>query len=438
MALSAQEILVVGIDPAKEKHSIVALKYPDVVLHAMDIPNTAPAIAKLDSRMLRLAGEERLSLVYATEDSSKYGSLLAGMLRQSGRLIQTVNPGQTKHFKRVYGDNKTDRIDARCVAAIVLHQPEKIEQREEVTRRSDLQESMKSVTGFFNDLTKANVKFVNHLHEKLFDLWGCQYKEFFGRINGKTALKFWKSYPSPRSVKDISSKELQGFIYKESRHSISNDKAKKIGIRVLQVASEFPGILGEKTLDLKEKDLQQLADMLAVIEAQLKGSKATIKNLVKESDCTLRSFPGIDYIRAAALMGLVGNPARFANKDKFAKYNGTAPREWSSGRSKKHYASKQYNRKLKTLLMGITITAVRCDKTSKEYYQRQIQRGKTKRQAYKLTARRISDILFSMMRNHTEYDNERHKKTEVEMRNKKNAPKISNDGAGQKAQHSAA
>jgi len=51
MALSNQEILVVGIDPAKKKHSIVALSYPEKVLYSADIPNTPTAISALDVQM---------------------------------------------------------------------------------------------------------------------------------------------------------------------------------------------------------------------------------------------------------------------------------------------------------------------------------------------------------------------------------------------------
>jgi len=167
--------------------------------------------------------------------------------------------------------------------------------------------------------------------------------------------------------------------------------------------------------------VERLMDMIILIHKQLKEAKALMKKLVKESGYKLDTFPGLKVVRAARLISLVGNPARFRNKDKFARYNGTAPREWSSGKRKKHYASRKYNRKLKAVIMDITVTAVRCNSISKEYFQRQKKRGKTKKQAYKLTARRISDILFSMMKHRSQYDEARHEN---------NPDKISNDGTG--------
>ena len=69
MKLKAHEVLAVGIDPAKDKHSIVALRYPDEVLFTSDIPNSPEAIRKMDVQMLALSKKEGLSLIYATESS---------------------------------------------------------------------------------------------------------------------------------------------------------------------------------------------------------------------------------------------------------------------------------------------------------------------------------------------------------------------------------
>ncbi len=424
MALSSKEILVVGIDPAKEKHSIVALSYPEKVLRSADIQNTPAAIARMDDRMRQLAQKENLMLVYATEDSSKYGDLLARMLRQRERTIHTVSPAKTSVYKKFYGDDKTDRVDARCVADITLRNPEKIILDKELMKRDDLVDALRSLTRYYDDLGDTKKRFINHLHEKLTQFWGYQYKLFFSRIDGKTACKFWKEYPSPGKVKGLSQKDLQDFIYEKSKKSISRRRAGEKARAILAVAGEFPDLYSEKVLKLKEKSLANLVDMMAIIAEQLKETKAQMKKLVGESGYKLDTFPGVKVVRAAKLIALVGNPHRFRNSGKFARYNGTAPREWSSGKRKKHYPSRQFNRKLKDQMMGIAVTAVRCDPVSREYFQRQIKRGKTKRQAYKLTARRISDILLSMMKHRTEYDGERHRKS---------PHKISNDGAGQKA-----
>jgi transposase len=49
------------------------------------------------------------------------------------------------------------------------------------------------------------------------------------------------------------------------------------------------------------------------------------------------------------LIGHAGNPLRFANQDRFAAYNGTAPVEWSSGNPKKptHRLSRRGNHTMK-------------------------------------------------------------------------------------------
>ncbi len=52
---------------------------------------------------------------------------------------------------------------------------------------------------------------------------------------------------------------------------------------------------------------------------------------VDASGTTLLEVYGVGPIVAALILGYAGDPARFATKEKFASYNGTAPIEASSG-----------------------------------------------------------------------------------------------------------
>ena len=52
---------------------------------------------------------------------------------------------------------------------------------------------------------------------------------------------------------------------------------------------------------------------------------------------------GVGPILAAQIIGYTGDVGRFANRDVFASYNGTAPIEWSSGGRRAHrlYAARE-------------------------------------------------------------------------------------------------
>ena len=52
-----QQILAVGVDPAKRVHRAVAVLFPDHVLLDVELPNACDAVAHLDDRLGELAGQ---------------------------------------------------------------------------------------------------------------------------------------------------------------------------------------------------------------------------------------------------------------------------------------------------------------------------------------------------------------------------------------------
>ena len=75
----------------------------------------------------------------------------------------------------------------------------------------------------------------------------------------------------------------------------------------------------------------ELLDDIRRLDAQLKASHKRIRTAVAASDTTVTDLFGVGPIIAAMLIGYTGDIDRFANRDHYAAYNGTAPVEFSSG-----------------------------------------------------------------------------------------------------------
>jgi transposase len=75
----------------------------------------------------------------------------------------------------------------------------------------------------------------------------------------------------------------------------------------------------------------ELLDDIRRLDAQLKASHKRIKEAVKASGTSVTEIYGIGPMIAAELIGHSGDVRRFANRDAYASYNGTAPVEFSSG-----------------------------------------------------------------------------------------------------------
>ncbi len=92
--------------------------------------------------------------------------------------------------------------------------------------------------------------------------------------------------------------------------------------------------------------------------------------------------------RRAWLIGYSGDIARFANRDRYAAYNGTAPVEFSSGGRTVHRLSQRGNRQLNHALHMAAICQLRQPHSEgRAYFDRKVAEGKTKKEALRALKR---------------------------------------------------
>jgi transposase len=134
-----------------------------------------------------------------------------------------------------------------------------------------------------------------------------------------------------------------------------------------------------------------LADIRAP-GARLKYIAGQISALVTASGTTLTSLFGVGPLIAGRILAETGDITRFATKDKFASYNGTAPIDVSSGDQVRHRLSRAGNRKINHALHMMAVTQIRYPRTAgRRYYERKRTEGKTPKQALRCLKRRLSD-----------------------------------------------
>ncbi len=141
---------------------------------------------------------------------------------------------------------------------------------------------------------------------------------------------------------------------------------------------------------------EQLADLVAV-EKKTKALTKELKALVQESDSTLMDLPGVGPIVAARILADVGDVARFADRNRFASWTGTAPLDASSGEQIRHRLSRAGNRRMNHMLHVAAATQIRLDTEGRRYYRRKLAEGKTRMEAMRCLKRRISDAVYRQL-----------------------------------------
>ena len=415
-------IMAVGIDPAKQVHQAVAIVYPEVVLLNCRFENNYEAISSIDEKVMKIAKRNDLKVIYGLEDSGAYGRTIKEVLTSRYREVREVNPLKTNRQKDFYGGDKSDEIDAKCIAQILLRSYENLPKIEE---DNQVYISIREAERFRETLVKAKTQNVNRLHFYLTKTWGGSYKKFFSNLQNKIALDFFSTYPIPQTLKEIKAKELAKFLYEASSHrlgkgnpwKLAHEKVKFI-LSSIKTVKDLP-LNWER--EIKAEIIRQLIANISQAKDSIKAIERKLeKDLLPQTGQRLTSLKSISTVTASVLLGETLNPDRFNTRDKFARYNGTAPQEMSSGGKIKHRARKGCNHRLKKTLRQISITAILREPLTKEYYQRCLSRGLSKSQALKRVDRKISDIVYKMMRTKQPYDRELAVRNIIERRQRTN------------------
>lgn len=160
------------------------------------------------------------------------------------------------------------------------------------------------------------------------------------------------------------------------------------------LSSRRPRDLANKTR--KRMALEQVED-LVVIDARIKAINKELKAMVLATGSHLMDLPGVGPIGAARILADVGDVTRFADRNRFASWTGTAPLDASSGEQVRHRLSRAGNRKINHMLHMAATSQIRLDTEGRAYYRRKRAAGKTHLEAMRCLKRRISDAVYRQL-----------------------------------------
>lgn len=143
---------------------------------------------------------------------------------------------------------------------------------------------------------------------------------------------------------------------------------------------------------------------LTQIRKQQRKLEEDLKTVLNsEGGGNLLTIPGIGVTLAAKIISHSGGITRFKSIDKFIKYSGIAPTEKSSGKSKRYIKNTKGNRKLNSTFYLAALGQINWNPKAKEYYQKKIKEGKSKKQALVCVMKRIACIVYGMLKSGEAY-----------------------------------
>jgi transposase len=106
---------------------------------------------------------------------------------------------------------------------------------------------------------------------------------------------------------------------------------------------------------------------------------------------------GVGPVVAARVLADVGDVTRFADRNRFASWTGTAPLDASSGEQNRHRLSRAGYRRMNHMIHIAAVTQVRLDTDGRAYYRRKRAEGKKPLEAIRCLKRRISDAIYRQL-----------------------------------------
>ena len=345
--------LYVGVDVHKDTHTAVGLSPFGEKLFEMTIGNYQKDFATLAKKVESAKGS--LSPYFGLEDCHGYGERLAAYIGERYPLVQVSSVLVERDRQNQTHPEKSDSLDGQGGAEVMIRKIDALPVYT-LTEETKKAKQLKELSLDREYLVEERTRLKNHLHMLLHRIWNTEYRTVFKDPFSLKALKHWlRARPS-----------CDPFLLRVMRR-----KAKRLVVLFHEV-NEL------------EKEMQTLLD---------------------HGGYTIQTASGCGVAVAAAIVGEVGDIARFKSPGSLAKYAGCAPSECSSGKTKRFRKTKGGNRRLNCAFHRMALSQISRSGNDKAraYFKRKVSEGKNKSQALVCLRRQMVPIVWMMLKYKTEY-----------------------------------
>ena len=333
-------MFMIGIDPHKGSHTASAVDRNETVI------DTFRVVADCHQRERLLAWAQAFTpRTWAIEGATGMGALVAQQLVAAGEHVVDVPPKLSSRVRLLERGkiDKTDPNDARSAAIVAWHNPS----LNVVAGPDEHRVVLRILADRDHQITAQRTRTICRLHALLCLL-----------VEGGTG----RSLTAARAEQLLASVHIASPVDRE------------------RIAAG-----------------RQLLDEIRALDASRVEVRKRTAEMIVASATTVTDVYGIGPLMGAIIIGRVGDIRRFPTAGHFARHNGTAPIEASSGPKKRHRLNPRGDRQLNHAIHMAAVTQVRNDTPGRVYYVRKQAEGKTRKEAMRALKRHISDAVYQRL-----------------------------------------
>lgn len=328
---------IVGVDTHAASHTYAIMESPSGKLLAQEtFPTTPAGLARVASWIGRRSEGDIEGVLISAECTGSYGAIMSEDLATVGyRVVEAPTPST----KRLRGKGKTDTLDAITAArSTLVMDHDKLRDR----RAGEVQTAMKLLSVGRDQMNTDRLRAINAL----------------------TAL--------------VRAHDL-GI---DARKPLTASQIKTIA--AWRVRDEALGVT------IARSESVRLAKQITGLDGDLKANQVQLTKLTTEHVPSLLAMHGVGAVTAAIIMAVWSHPGRIRSEAAFAMIAGTCPIPASSGNTVRHRLNRGGDRRLNRAINTIALTRMRTDKATREYVERKIAEGRSKREIMRTLKRYIT------------------------------------------------
>ena len=384
----------IGVDIAKNNHEASIIDSDGkLVSESFSFSNSIRGLEKFQKFISSFSIDSN-NCIIGMEATGHYWLSLYSFLIDLGFSCIVINPIQSDAFRKMYiRQTKNDSVDSFVISQILRFG------EFSVSHFSD------EDTFALRNLSRFRFALIDEVSDwkrklvAILDQVFPEYSSLFSNIYGVTSKELLSKYPLPEDMISISTDELAKLLSKCSRGRFGIDKAKEIQ----EKASNSFGV--KFALKSFSFQIKQIIAQISFLEQQILEIEDEISSMINSLCPVITSITGIGNVLGAAIFSEIGDISRFEKANQLVAYAGldVAVKQSGNFNATDTKISKRGSPYLRRAIWLAASVAAFKDPALSVYYQKLRQRGKAHGTAIGAVARKLTNIIFAVLRDNKAY-----------------------------------
>ena len=380
-------MISVGIDVAKDKHDCFIISSEgEVLANVFTIQNNMEGFCCLLQR-IRDCSSPQDKIKVGLEATGHYSYNILGFLLDNGLDTYVLNPLHTNLYRKSLSlrKTKTDRVDARTIAAMLLSDVG----LKPYTETAYHNEELKSLTRYRFNKVKERGQLKQSI-ARLVCILFPELEQLVPTLHLASVYALLEEFPGAKQIANAHLTRLKTLLQDASKGRYGRDMA-------VTIRDAARGSVGS-VMPAKSLELRHTIHLIHEFDNEINEIESEIQAIMDEIHSPITTIPGIGTRMGAMILAETGDFSRFESPDKLLAYAGLSPSTYQSGQINNCYArmAKRGSRYLRYAIFNAAKYVCHWDPSFAAYLAKKRAEGKHYNVAISHAAKKLVRLIFAL------------------------------------------